>query len=109
MACCHPFHCSRHSTAHLSPQPLGHASHAAAHAAAAVHAAAAAAAHTRLSPQHPHQLAAAAAAAGQPLYHQSDLYRRPTVYVTTTQPAYLPAGHQVPPFTAGYEYEQTVI
>lgn len=61
----------RHSTAHLSPQPL--------------------AAAPRLSPQH-------ALAAGQPLYHhQAELYRRP-VYVTTTQPAaYLPATHQVAP------------
>ncbi|XP_028129752.1 homeodomain-interacting protein kinase 2 isoform X2 [Diabrotica virgifera virgifera] len=61
----------RHSQAHLSPQPL--------------------AAAPRLSPQHP-----LAAAAGQPLYHQTELYRRP-VYVTTTQPAYLPATHQVAP------------
>ncbi|KAK6625837.1 hypothetical protein RUM43_006136 [Polyplax serrata] len=47
----------------------------------------------RLSPQHP------IAATGQPLYHQPDLYRRPTVYVTTAQPAY----HQVPAtaFTTG--------
>ncbi|XP_066152943.1 homeodomain-interacting protein kinase 2 isoform X3 [Euwallacea fornicatus] len=61
----------RHSTAHLSPQPM--------------------AAAPRLSPQHP-------LAAGQPLYHhQAELYRRP-VYVTTTQPAaYLPATHQVAP------------
>ncbi|XP_073999472.1 homeodomain-interacting protein kinase 2-like isoform X2 [Rhodnius prolixus] len=35
-----------------------------------------------------------------PLYHQNELYRRQAVYVTTTQPAYLPT-HQVPPFTAG--------
>lgn len=62
----------RHSNAHLSPQPL--------------------AAAPRLSPQHP-----LAAAAGQPLYHQTELYRRPAVYVTTTQPAYLPATHQVAP------------
>jgi homeodomain interacting protein kinase len=68
----------RHSSAHLSPQPLAHA-----------------AAASRLSPQHP------LAAAGQPLYHQPELYRRPAVYVTTTQPAYLPASHQVAPFTAG--------
>ncbi|PSN29452.1 hypothetical protein C0J52_24770 [Blattella germanica] len=68
----------RHSSAHLSPQPLAHA-----------------AATSRLSPQHP------LAAAGQPLYHQPELYRRPAVYVTTTQPAYLPASHQVAPFTAG--------
>ncbi|XP_030745549.1 homeodomain-interacting protein kinase 2-like isoform X3 [Sitophilus oryzae] len=62
----------RHGTAHLSPQPL--------------------AAAPRLSPQHP-----LAAAAGQPLYHQTELYRRP-VYVTTTQPAaYLSATHQVAP------------
>ncbi|CAG9864718.1 unnamed protein product [Phyllotreta striolata] len=61
----------RHGQAHLSPQPL--------------------AAAPRLSPQHP------LAAAGQPLYHQTtELYRRP-VYVTTTQPAYLPATHQVAP------------
>ncbi|KAJ8963916.1 hypothetical protein NQ314_005244 [Rhamnusium bicolor] len=60
----------RHSNAHLSPQPLAGA--------------------PRLSPQHP------LAAAGQPLYHQTELYRRP-VYVTTTQPAYLPATHQVAP------------
>lgn len=61
----------RHSNAHLSPQPLTGA--------------------PRLSPQHP------LAAAGQPLYHhQTELYRRP-VYVTTTQPAYLPAAHQVAP------------
>ncbi|XP_048517464.1 homeodomain-interacting protein kinase 2 isoform X2 [Dendroctonus ponderosae] len=61
----------RHTTAHLSPQPL--------------------AAAPRLSPQHP-------LAAGQPLYHQTtELYRRP-VYVTTTQAtAYLPATHQVAP------------
>ncbi|XP_050297644.1 homeodomain-interacting protein kinase 2 isoform X4 [Anthonomus grandis grandis] len=61
----------RHSTAHLSPQPM--------------------AAAPRLSPQHP-------LAAGQPLYHhQTELYRRP-VYVTTAQPAaYLPATHQVAP------------
>ncbi|XP_014249376.1 homeodomain-interacting protein kinase 2 isoform X2 [Cimex lectularius] len=38
---------------------------------------------------------------GQPIYHQSDIYRRPAVYVTTTQPAYLPPTHQVPPFTTG--------
>ncbi|GLV35353.1 Homeodomain interacting protein kinase [Carabus blaptoides fortunei] len=69
----------RHSSAHLSPQPLAHPASA-----------------TRLSPQH-----ALAAAAGQPLYHQSELYRRPAVYVTTTQPAYLPATHQVAPFTPG--------
>lgn len=68
----------RHSSAHLSPQPLAHATAA-----------------SRLSPQHP------LAAAGQPLYHQPELYRRPAVYVTTTQPAYLPASHQVAPFTAG--------
>ncbi|XP_076252678.1 homeodomain interacting protein kinase isoform X11 [Rhynchophorus ferrugineus] len=61
----------RHSTAHLSPQPL--------------------ATGPRLSPQHP------LAAAGQPLYHQAELYRRP-VYVTTAQPAaYLSATHQVAP------------
>uniref|UniRef100_A0AAR5PUN3 Protein kinase domain-containing protein n=1 Tax=Dendroctonus ponderosae TaxID=77166 RepID=A0AAR5PUN3_DENPD len=61
----------RHTTAHLSSQPL--------------------AAAPRLSPQHP-------LAAGQPLYHQTtELYRRP-VYVTTTQAtAYLPATHQVAP------------
>lgn len=69
----------RHSSAHLSPQPLAHA-----------------AAASRLSPQHP------LAAAGQPLYHQPELYRRPAVYVTTAQPAYLPASHQVAPFTAGW-------
>ncbi|XP_023719375.1 homeodomain-interacting protein kinase 2 isoform X5 [Cryptotermes secundus] len=68
----------RHSSAHLSPQPLAHA-----------------AAASRLSPQHH------LAAAGQPLYQQPELYRRPAVYVTTTQPAYLPASHQVAPFTAG--------
>jgi homeodomain interacting protein kinase len=68
----------RHSNAHLSPQPLAHA-----------------AATSRLSPQHH------LAAAGQPLYQQPELYRRPAVYVTTTQPAYLPASHQVAPFTAG--------
>ncbi|KAF6216142.1 hypothetical protein GE061_000481 [Apolygus lucorum] len=39
--------------------------------------------------------------AGQPIYHQSDIYRRQAVYVTTTQPAYLPPTHQVPPFTTG--------
>jgi homeodomain interacting protein kinase len=61
----------RHTNAHLSPQPLAGA--------------------PRLSPQHP------LAAAGQPLYHQTDLYRRPAVYVTTTQPAYLPTSHQVAP------------
>lgn len=68
----------RHAgSAHLSPQPLASAA--------------------RLSPQH-----ALAAAAGQPLYHQSELYRRPAVYVTTAQPAaYLPATHQVAPFTPG--------
>jgi hypothetical protein len=56
--------------AHLSPQPGPSSRH---QAAAAVAAAAAAA--LCLSPQH--QLnAAAAAAAGQPLYHQPDLYRR---------------------------------
>ncbi|KAK9870978.1 hypothetical protein WA026_009938 [Henosepilachna vigintioctopunctata] len=60
----------RHSNSHLSPQPLNAA--------------------PRLSPQHP------LAAAGQPLYHQTELYRRP-VYVTTTQPAYIPATHQVAP------------
>ncbi|XP_017767875.1 PREDICTED: homeodomain-interacting protein kinase 2 isoform X2 [Nicrophorus vespilloides] len=61
----------RHSNAHLSPQPLTGA--------------------PRLSPQHP------LAAAGQPLYHQTaELYRRPAVYVTTTQPAYIPTTHQVP-------------
>lgn len=60
----------RHGSAHLSPQPLAGA--------------------PRLSPQHP------LAAAG-PLYHQTELYRRPAVYVTTTQPAYLPATHQVAP------------
>ncbi|KAJ8949716.1 hypothetical protein NQ318_013585 [Aromia moschata] len=60
----------RHANAHLSPQPLAGA--------------------PRLSPQHP------LAAAGQPLYHQTELYRRP-VYVTTAQPAYLPATHQVAP------------
>lgn len=38
---------------------------------------------------------------GQPIYHQSDLYRRQAVYVTTTQPAYLPPTHQVPSFTTG--------
>ncbi|KAF5294896.1 hypothetical protein FQR65_LT10694 [Abscondita terminalis] len=61
----------RHSNSHLSPQPLAGA--------------------PRLSPQHP------LAAAGQPLYHQTELYRRPAVYVTTTQPAYLPTTHQVAP------------
>ncbi|KAK5643997.1 hypothetical protein RI129_007842 [Pyrocoelia pectoralis] len=61
----------RHSNSHLSPQPLAGA--------------------PRLSPQH------SLAAAGQPLYHQTELYRRPAVYVTTTQPAYLPATHQVAP------------
>lgn len=60
----------RHSNTHLSPQPLAGA--------------------PRLSPQHP------LAAAGQPLYHQTELYRRP-VYVTTTQPGYLAATHQVAP------------
>ena len=55
--------------AHLSPQP-GPSSR---HQAAAVAAAAAAA--LCLSPQHPLN-AAAVAAAGQPLYHQPDLYRR---------------------------------
>lgn len=39
---------------------------------------------TRVSPSHP------LSAAGQPLY-QADLYRRPAVYVTTTQPTYIPA------------------
>ncbi|XP_066998883.2 homeodomain-interacting protein kinase 2 [Anabrus simplex] len=66
----------RHSSSHLSPQPP-------------------LATTSRLSPQHP------LSAAGQPLYHQPELYRRPAVYVTTTQPAYLPASHQVAPFTAG--------
>ncbi|XP_022903261.1 homeodomain-interacting protein kinase 2 isoform X2 [Onthophagus taurus] len=61
----------RHSSTHLSPQPLTGA--------------------PRLSPQHP------LAAAGQPLYHQTELYRRPAVYVTTTQPAYIPTTHQVAP------------
>ncbi|GJQ65433.1 hipk [Trypoxylus dichotomus] len=61
----------RHSNAHLSPQPLTAA--------------------PRLSPQHP------LAATGQPLYHQTELYRRPAVYVTTTQPAYIPTTHQVAP------------
>ncbi|KAK4887738.1 hypothetical protein RN001_004009 [Aquatica leii] len=61
----------RHSNSHLSPQPLAGA--------------------PRLSPQHH------LSAAGQPLYHQTELYRRPAVYVTTTQPAYLPATHQVAP------------
>lgn len=55
--------------AHLSPQPGPSSRHQA--AAAAVAAAAA----LCLSPQHPLN-AAAAAAAGQPLYHQPDLYRR---------------------------------
>lgn len=58
-----------------------------------------------LSPQPPvpHRLSPLAAAAGQPLYHQPELYRRPAVYVTTAQPAaaYLPASHQVAPFTTG--------
>lgn len=66
----HVLYLCRHSNAHLSPQPLAGA--------------------PRLSPQHP------LAAAGQPLY-QTELYRRPAVYVTTTQPAYLPATHQVAP------------
>ncbi|XP_018328725.1 homeodomain-interacting protein kinase 2 isoform X2 [Agrilus planipennis] len=65
----------RHSGTHISPQPLAGAA--------------------RLSPQHH------LAAAGQPLYHQTDLYRRPAVYVTTTQPAYLPATHQVAPTGRG--------
>ncbi|KAG8267713.1 lens induction in camera-type eye [Homalodisca vitripennis] len=39
--------------------------------------------------------------AGQPLYHQSELYRRQAVYVTSTQPAYMPPTHQVPAFTTG--------
>uniref|UniRef100_A0A1B6C3J0 non-specific serine/threonine protein kinase n=1 Tax=Clastoptera arizonana TaxID=38151 RepID=A0A1B6C3J0_9HEMI len=39
--------------------------------------------------------------AGQPLYHQSELYRRQAVYVTTAQPAYLPPAHPVPAFTTG--------
>jgi len=39
--------------------------------------------------------------AGQPLYHQSELYRRQAVYVTSTQPTYLPPTHQVPAFTTG--------
>lgn len=61
----------RHGSAsHLSPQPVT----------------------TRISPS---QHAALAAAAGQPLYHQTDIYRRPTVYVTAagSQPpaGYLPA------------------
>lgn len=62
-----------------------------------------------LSPQPPvsvsHRLSPLAAAAGQPLYHQPELYRRPAVYVTAAQPAaaaaYLPTGHQVAPFTTG--------
>ncbi|XP_049826145.1 homeodomain-interacting protein kinase 2 isoform X4 [Aethina tumida] len=80
----------RHSSAHLSPQPLGGA--------------------PRLSPQHP-----LAAAAGQPLYHQSaaELYRRP-VYVTTTQPAYLPAtvpqpGRALPPPPAHHSSARPVL
>lgn len=60
----------RHSNSHLSPQPLA----------------------PRLSPSQHHSLVAT----GPPLYHQTDLYRRP-VYVTTTQPAYIPATHQVAP------------
>ncbi|XP_059483910.1 homeodomain-interacting protein kinase 2 isoform X2 [Neocloeon triangulifer] len=71
---------SRHaSAAHLSPQPIPHA-----------------AAPSRLSPQHP-------LVAGQPLYHQPELYRRPPVYVgvTHTQQTFLPAGHQVASYTSG--------
>lgn len=48
---------------------------------------------TRLSPQQHHQHPLAAAT-GQPIYHQTELYRRP-VYVATAQPAYLPTTHQV--------------
>ncbi|XP_065343539.1 homeodomain-interacting protein kinase 2 isoform X2 [Cloeon dipterum] len=71
---------SRHaSAAHLSPQPITHAG-----------------APSRLSPQHP-------LVAGQPLYHQPELYRRPPVYVgvTHTQQTFLPAGHQVASYTSG--------
>lgn len=39
--------------------------------------------------------------AGQPIYHQSDIYRRQAVYVAASQPAYLPPTHQVPAFTTG--------
>ncbi|XP_065206382.1 homeodomain-interacting protein kinase 2 isoform X3 [Planococcus citri] len=41
--------------------------------------------------------------AGQPIYHQSDLFRRQAVYVTTTQPAtaYLPAAQVPAAFTTG--------
>ncbi|KAG8229821.1 hypothetical protein J437_LFUL008189 [Ladona fulva] len=56
-----------------------------------------------LSPRHP------LAAAGQPLYHQPELYRHPTVYVTNTQQAYLPTGHQVAPFPpTGHKIVSTV-
>ncbi len=68
---------------HLSPQPGPSSSSAAAAASSSRHhaaaAAVAAAAALCLSPQHPLNAAAAAAAAaaaGQPLYHQPDLYRR---------------------------------
>lgn len=44
--------------------------------------------------------------AGQPIYHQSDLFRRQAVYVTTTQPAtaYLPAAQVPAAFTSGYVF-----
>ncbi|CAH0561369.1 unnamed protein product [Brassicogethes aeneus] len=80
----------RHGSAHLSPQPLGGGGP------------------PRLSPQHP-----LAAAAGQPLYHQTELYRRP-VYVTTAQPAYLPAavpqpGRALPPPPAHHSSARPVL
>ncbi|XKL61288.1 hypothetical protein PGB90_008345 [Kerria lacca] len=41
--------------------------------------------------------------AGQPIYHQSDLFRRQAVYVTTTQPAaaYIPSAQVPAAFTTG--------
>ncbi|XP_071442211.1 homeodomain-interacting protein kinase 2 isoform X2 [Hetaerina americana] len=76
----------RHVTTHPSPQPATHIPGT-----------------TRLSPRHP------LAAAGQPLYHQPELYRHPTVYVTNTQQAYLPTGHQVTPFPpTGHKIVSTV-
>ncbi|XP_046395394.1 homeodomain-interacting protein kinase 2 isoform X5 [Ischnura elegans] len=76
----------RHVTAHPSPQPAAHIPGT-----------------TRLSPRH------SLAAAGQPLYHQPELYRHPTVYVTNTQQAYLPTGHQVTPFPpTGHKIVSTV-
>ncbi|XP_054261032.1 homeodomain-interacting protein kinase 2 isoform X2 [Macrosteles quadrilineatus] len=57
---------------------------------------------THLSPQ-PLSGSRLSPLAGQPLYHQSELYRRQAaaVYVTSTQPTYLPPTHQVPAFTTG--------